>query len=84
MPPSQFTGKDLVSIHSRLKAAGLLASTDSHGVHGFNTQPPEGGWCSQSEPYHRPNGFNTQPPEGGWLFHMYQQHNLLMFQYTAA
>ena len=34
--------------------------------HGFNTQPPEGGWASiliMRPPVHC---FNTQPPEGGW------------------
>ena len=32
----------------------------------FNTQPPEGGWCSLCEPSYRLSSFNTQPPEGGW------------------
>ena len=34
----------------------------------FNTQPPEGGWATPSQPPAPRCGFNTQPPEGGWVF----------------
>ena len=47
--------------------------------HGFNTQPPEGGWVNLFLYYHTTTGFNTQPPEGGWiqptLFHA-DRHNV--------
>ena len=33
---------------------------------GFNTQPPEGGWCLVIHFDQRERCFNTQPPEGGW------------------
>ena len=34
--------------------------------HGFNTQPPEGGWGAESNGFRGCSSFNTQPPEGGW------------------
>ena len=34
-----------VSTHSRPKAAGLLVDIFARFVVGFNSQPPEGGWC---------------------------------------
>ena len=36
----------LVSTHSRLKAAGRRPFELAADAHGFNTQPPEGGWPS--------------------------------------
>ena len=35
-----------VSTHSRPKAAGYLFLTSQSQRKGFNTQPPEGGWCA--------------------------------------
>ena len=35
-------------------------------THGFNTQPPEGGWCLFVYAVIHIHSFNTQPPEGGW------------------
>ena len=35
---------DLVSTHSRLKAAGFVFEQSTRFLDGFNTQPPEGGW----------------------------------------
>ena len=35
-----------VSTHSRLKAAGFLFPRQNALNHGFNTQPPEGGWLA--------------------------------------
>ena len=55
-----------VSTHSRPKAAGHLLVYPSHVVHGFNTQPPEGGWSYHTEHENNCGCFNTQPPEGGW------------------
>ena len=39
-----FIKETFVSTHSRLKAAGLSTGFKTHWSHGFNTQPPEGGW----------------------------------------
>ena len=55
-----------VSTHSRPKAAGKYGSSVIMSRHGFNTQPPEGGWrCGMLTVWARWS-FNTQPPEGGW------------------
>ena len=35
-------------------------------LHGFNTQPPEGGWLLLAKFKLINQSFNTQPPEGGW------------------
>ena len=35
--------------------------------HGFNTQPPEGGWPYPTSSSRDCLCFNTQPPEGGWV-----------------
>ena len=44
----EFTPKglfaDVVSTHSRPKAAGRPEDVDNIHIIGFNTQPPEGGW----------------------------------------
>ena len=37
----------------------------------FNTQPPEGGWVADANPFRPVAGFNTQPPEGGWAIGVY-------------
>ena len=56
-----------VSTHSRPKAAGTVFKIFAFCEHGFNTQPPEGGWClAEACIILLPFGFNTQPPEGGW------------------
>ena len=38
---------------------------NSHLTHGFNTQPPEGGWQGRYSKKLTLSSFNTQPPEGG-------------------
>ena len=55
-----------VSTHSRLKAAGPRRHRHAPAHHGFNTQPPEGGWPVRRKADRPWRGFNTQPPEGGW------------------
>jgi len=40
---------------------------NSHLTHGFNTQPPEGGWACGIAAAVDFMRFNTQPPEGGWI-----------------
>ena len=37
-----------VSTHSRPKAAGADNQSNAASNHGFNTQPPEGGWAPQN------------------------------------
>ena len=56
----------LVSTHSRLKAAGRNKQTEVRRHYSFNTQPPEGGWLLTHYAFHLLICFNTQPPEGGW------------------
>ena len=54
------------------------------GYRGFNTQPPEGGWCCLCSRARWLLSFNTQPPEGGWLSKTSATHNDHRFQHTAA
>ena len=59
--------KQIVSTHSRPKAAGVDGFDSQAFRIGFNTQPPEGGWFFAL--FFRQllaQRFNTQPPEGGW------------------
>ena len=58
--------KDVVSTHSRPKAAGFVLYESKNMVNGFNTQPPEGGWLVLCFHHKHIHSFNTQPPEGGW------------------
>ena len=60
---------ECVSTHSRPKAAGWPASTGAGACVGFNSQPPEGGWCLCWPTRCARKRFNSQPPEGGW-WHM--------------
>ena len=55
-----------VSTHSRLKAAGTVFKIFAFGEHGFNTQPPKGGWQNRHRSARILRCFNTQPPKGGW------------------
>ena len=55
-----------VSTHSRLKAAGDSIQRIGINSHGFNTQPPKGGWNSPLAFKRVSDCFNTQPPKGGW------------------
>ena len=59
-----------------LPRANLLAS--------FNTQPPEGGWTSNTLTKIVIQRFNTQPPEGGWSCFAVEVVSSLLFQHTAA
>ena len=74
----------LVSTHSRLKAAGLLASHSAIRAFSFNTQPPEGGWNIAETAMFAVISFNTQPPEGGWQILQRVQIWARLFQHTAA
>ena len=42
------TARLYVSTHSRPKAAGVSGYSKINWSHGFNTQPPEGGWIGLS------------------------------------
>ena len=57
---------DIVSTHSRLKAAGRPRQNKLLRYSCFNTQPPKGGWPSTHHAARRKRCFNTQPPKGGW------------------
>ena len=57
----------MVSTHSRLKAAGFKdENNQTHTVVSTHSRLKAAGWaCRQIAGKFR--GFNTQPPEGGWL-----------------
>ncbi len=57
---------EIVSTHSRLKAAGPGICILAQPYQGFNTQSPEGGWVLGLLTMGFLQSFNTQPPEGGW------------------
>ena len=62
----------------------LLPRYTRHQTGGsFNTQPPEGGWILNSQPFSFFSGFNTQPPEGGCL-PAHKAMSAGVFQHTAA
>ena len=42
---SRVVSQGVVSTHSRPKAAGSISLQPPYRKHGFNTQPPEGGWA---------------------------------------
>ena len=49
---------------ARRRLDGIATRVPS--ISGFNTQPPEGGWCGRRGSLFQAARFNTQPPEGGW------------------
>ena len=53
-------------------------------VNSFNTQPPEGGWISNTMSVYTSACFNTQPPEGGWFFTASMRLAFSWFQHAAA
>ena len=53
-------------------------------IHGFNSQPPEGGWISKAAAWPITGRFNSQPPEGGWVSFPPRSYDLNVFQLTAA
>ena len=79
-----FTVADLVSTHSRLKAAGGINVAALSPSPCFNTQPPEGGCQRAVGNFFQAHGFNTQPPEGGWAIPPLIMLPILLFQHTAA
>ena len=81
-PPESST--NLVSTHSRLKAAGGLLVSFGSWLVGFNTQPPEGGWVRNLNGFGCTFSFNTQPPEGGWASDKMDAMSSGVFQHTAA
>ena len=63
---------NLVSTHSRAKAAALSTTLGSKKMYSFNTQPRESG-CRPPTAHLPPNKrFNTQPREGGCSFFINQ------------
>ena len=74
----------LVSTHSRPKAAGPSTCTTGTWYVRFNSQPPEGGWVQSVRQAQWRQGFNSQPPEGGWSERVYHGAEHRQFQLTAA
>ena len=60
------TKTEIVSTHSRPKAAGNCSKIKRIALHSFNSQPPEGGWVRVKVSTCTIKSFNSQPPEGGW------------------
>ena len=60
--------ENVVSTHSRPKAAVPMATAPIPDVFSFNTQPPEGGCKAGERGDSGSFSFNTQPPEGGCEF----------------
>ena len=75
---------NMVSTHSRPKAAGSISHISYQIQSCFNTQPPEGGWTFNTVNTFFSLSFNTQPPEGGWPCHRCWQTQGGRFQHTAA
>ena len=75
---------ETVSTHSRPKAAGFCLLCNRGDLGGFNTQPPEGGWCLAYTAMVAVLCFNTQPPEGGWPHYTGGYLLQMTFQHTAA
>ena len=75
---------NMVSTHSRPKAAGSISHISYQIQSCFNTQPPEGGWPNSTMPKCKVTCFNTQPPEGGWIFNTLLKKYQRKFQHTAA
>ena len=73
-----------VSTHSRPKAAGYGRHHPYQTGTGFNSQPPEGGWCGNSGRCKNRHRFNSQPPEGGWMIYLFTGNMGTGFQLTAA
>ena len=73
-----------VSTHSRPKAAGAISRNNLLIYLSFNTQPPEGGWCSLFLKKNYISSFNTQPPEGGWDSSHTVTLQAILFQHTVA
>ena len=69
---------ELVSTHSRLKAAGFTAKRAAATGGSFNTQPPKGGWGPVKAASSGFCCFNTQPPKGGWVFAVHRFDDFLV------
>ena len=65
-----YGGYEIVSTHSRLKAAGVVDRRRVRHTHGFNTQPPEGGWVGQphrAQPFYEVST-HSRLKAAGWVF----------------
>ena len=73
MASSRAFAAELVSTHSRLKAAGRSRFADgSVGMVSTHSRLKAAGWKIKTR--HGGSGcFNTQPPEGGWLIQEWMQ-----------
>ena len=82
---SQLERLDLVSTHSRPKAAGSVSviACGSFADVSTHSRPKAAGYRCRCVS-HGFGGFNTQPPEGGWIKLVFQFPTVTMFQHTAA
>ena len=62
----ELTHEEIISTHSRAKAAGYFIYVGGAEMINFNSQPREGGWTRLSRNRARLRYFNSQPREGGW------------------
>ena len=76
--------EQVVSTHSRLKAAGRSRWVCFETRLRFNTQPPKGGWIFFCFYAVFSASFNTQPPKGGWASFYPPDSPSNPFQHTAA
>ena len=75
---------DIVSTHSRPKAAGFFKSMGQTFIQvSTHSRPKAAGICAWI-PYICFCCFNTQPPEGGWRYAKAVLSALELFQHTAA
>ena len=79
-----FISFNIVSTHSRPKAAAFKNKNFILNVLSFNTQPPEGGCQPLKAWFPLRYGFNTQPPEGGCIKALNSSVKHNQFQHTAA
>ena len=76
---------DLVSTHSRLKAAGSGVNLELLRQQVSTHSRLKAAGRKTALPFQLFNSFNTQPPEGGWADSLaYFDKALAEFQHTAA
>ena len=73
-----------VSTHSRLKAAGYARYTILIHKHGFNTQPPEGGWVAGEDAPEGDDVSTHSRLKAAGICITVASISACMFQHTAA
>ena len=74
----------IVSTHSRLKAAGLQYLEGTNVIFVSTHSRLKAAGRADAAEVQGLRGFNTQPPEGGWTTPCVDIHNKKRFQHTAA